>query len=305
MSGRSARAGGENASDEADIDAGLVARLVRGRFPQWAGLPVERLVSGGTVNAVYRLGDELTVRLPLTAGGVEDLEHERRWLPRLAPVLPVTIPTVVALGEPAEGYPWAWAVHRWIDGENPVEGRLDRPEPVARDLAEFVTALHRVDADDGPDAYRGGPLLRVDAEMRTAVESLRETDEPFEIGAVLDAWEESLAAPPWTGPPRWVHGDLMPSNLLLAGDRLAAVIDFATSGVGDPACDLIPAWNLLPTAARGLFRDAVDADDATWLRGRGWALSMAVIQLPYYRDTNPIISANARHVIHEVLASRE
>lgn len=290
--------------DQMDIDAGLVQRLVHDQFPQWADLPVERLASAGTVNAVYRLGDALTVRLPLTAGGTKDLEREGRWLPRLAPALPVTIPTVVATGDPAEGYPWAWAVHRWIDGETPVEGRLAKPELLARDLGEFVTAMRKANIADGPSAYRGVPLATADPHARAAIENLRHTDEPFDADAATAAWQEALAAPPWTGAPCWVHSDLMPSNLLVTGDRLTAVLDFATVGVGDPACDLIPAWNLLPSCARQIFRDTVDVDDATWTRGRGWALAMALIQLPYYRNTNPAISANARHVIREILTTQ-
>jgi len=291
-------------ADEANIDPDLVRRLVRGQFPQWAHLPVERLASGGTVNAVYRLGDTLTVRLPLTSGGTRDLEWERRWLARLAPALPVTIPTVVAMGEPAEGYPWAWAVHEWIDGDTPVEGRVARPEQLARDLAEFMMAMRKVGLDDGPSAYRGVPLHTVDRSTRAAIEALRHTDEPFDADAIADAWAAALAAPAWSSAPCWVHSDLMPSNLLVTADRLTGVLDFATAGVGDPACDLIPAWNLLPSGARDVFRDAVDVDDAMWTRGLGWALSMAVIQLPYYRTTNAVISANARHVITEVLLAQ-
>jgi aminoglycoside phosphotransferase (APT) family kinase protein len=288
---------------EADIDTDLVRRLVRGRFPRWADLPVERLASGGTVNAVYRLGDALTVRLPLTADGVKALDWEERWLPRLAPALPVRIPAVLGRGEPAEGYPWAWSVHRWIDGECPVEGRVAEPRALARDLAAFVTALRKADPGGAPVAYRGVPLATADAETRAAIEELRHTGEAFDAEAATNAWEEALAAPPWTGAPRWVHSDLMPGNLLLTGGRLTGVLDFATGGVGDPACDLIPAWNLLPLPCAYTFRDAVDADDATWARGRGWALSMALSQLPYYRHTNPVISANARHVIRQVLAA--
>ena len=291
-------------ADEATTDAELVRRLLRGQFPQWADLPIERLASGGTVNAVYRLGDRLSVRLPLTAGGVDDLDWEARWLPLLAPRLPVAIPTVVAGGGPAEGYPHPWAVHEWIDGTTPVEGRVAEPELLAHDLAAFVSALRGVSLPDGPAAYRGGSLAAEDGETRDAIEALRHTDEPFDADAAIAAWEDALDAPEWTGAPCWVHSDLMPSNMLVTADRLTAVIDFSTAGVGDPACDLIPAWNLLPAPARESFRDAVGIDDATWRRGRGWALSMALIQLPYYRRTNPIISANARHVIEETQGSR-
>ncbi|MEU8708331.1 aminoglycoside phosphotransferase family protein [Streptomyces sp. NPDC048565] len=288
-------------ADEADTDEDLVLRLLRGQFPQWADLPVRRLESGGTVNAIYRVGTGLTVRLPLTSGGARTLEREAYWLPRLAPLVPVPIPEVVGLGKAAEGYPWGWAVHRWIDGEVLIEGRADEPARLARDLAGFVTAMRAADHSEGPPAHRGKPLAAADAETRGAIEQLRHTDEPFDADVMLAAWEEALAAPECPGEPRWIHSDLMPSNLLGAGGRLAAVIDFGTAGLGDPAVDLIPAWNLLPPAARQVFREAVDTDDATWARGRGWALSMAVIQLPYYRQTNPVISANARYVIRQVL----
>ncbi len=288
---------------EADIDADLVRRLLRGQFPRWADLPVERLASGGTVNAIYRLGDALTVRLPLTASGQKSLEAEQRWLHRLAALLPVAIPAVAATGAPAEGYPWAWAVHRWIEGQTPVQGALAQPEVLARDLAGFVIAMRNISLPGGPVAYRGVPLATVDKATRAAIEELRHTSEPFDAGAALAAWTRALAAPPWTGPGRWLHSDLMPGNLLVADGRLAAVLDFATAGIGDPACDLIPAWNLLPTAARRVFRHAADVDDAMWARGRGWALSMALNQLPYYRITNPVISDNARYVIREVLAA--
>lgn len=290
-------------TDEADIDVELVRRLLRGQFPQWADLPVTRLVSGGTVNAIFRVGEELTARLPLTAGGAEAIDLEARWLPQLAPLLTLEIPTVVAVGEPGEGYHWNWAVHRWIAGRNPVEGRLPEPERAARALAEFGAAMRKVDLPGGPPAHRGGPLREEDESMREAIEALRHTDEPFDADAIAVAWEAALGAPPWTGGRCWTHSDLMPSNLLLSGDRLSAVIDFGTVGMGEPATDLIPAWNLLTPAAREVFREAADVDDASWARGRGWALSMAVIQLPYYRTTNPIISANARHVIREILDS--
>ena len=276
------------------IDTALVRRLLRAQYPCWADLPVTPLASGGTVNAVYRLGDDLTVRLPLTAGGAGDVAKEQRILSAL-PGLPVAVPSVEAVGEPAEGYPWPWAVHTWLDGEPAVEGRT----APARDLAEFVRAL-RTHPADGPPAYRGKPLSAVDAGARRAIDELSRTDEPFDACAALAVWTESLAAPQWTGPPCWVHSDLMPSNLLLRDGRLAAVLDWATAGLGDPACDLIPAWNLLTAATRPAFRDAVGADDATWARGRGWALAMAVIQLPYYRHTNPVISANARYVLAEL-----
>jgi aminoglycoside phosphotransferase (APT) family kinase protein len=285
-------------ADELDVDVALVRRLLAAQFPQWAGLPVEPVASAGTVNALFRLGAGMAVRLPRIGGGVQDVERERRWLPRLAPLLPVAIPVVLGEGRPAEGYPWPWSVYRWLDGENPSRDRLADPGALAADLAAFVAALRGVQPADGPPAYRGVPLATVDAEARTAIARLHGEVDADAAGA---AWEAALRAPAWPGPPVWVHVDLMPGNLLVRDGRLSGVLDFATVGVGDPACDLVVAWYLLPAGARQAFRAAVDVDAATWARGRGWALSMALVQLPYYRDTNPVVAADARHVIGEVL----
>ncbi|MFD3519235.1 aminoglycoside phosphotransferase family protein [Streptomyces sp. NPDC058653] len=289
-------------ADEVPTDEDLVRRLLAAQFPQWAGLPVEHFPSGGTVNAVYRLGDDMAVRLPRIEGGVADLAKEHRWLPWLAARLPVPVPTVLGLGAPAEAYPWPWSVNRWLDGVHPEAGRLAEPGPLARDLAGFVRALRPLDTTDAPPAYRSGPLAEDDDPTRAALSDLRDLGGIVDTEAATAAWEADLRAPDWDGPPVWVHSDLMPGNLLVDGGRLSGVIDFGTTGVGDPASDLIPAWNLLPAGVRDDYRAALGTDDATWARGRGRALSMALIQLPYYLHTNPLIAVNARHVIGEVLA---
>ncbi|MEU9792690.1 aminoglycoside phosphotransferase family protein [Streptomyces sparsogenes] len=284
------------------IDDGLVRRLVAGQFPRWAGLEVRRFPSGGTVNAMYRLGDDMVVRLPLVEGGAGDVARERMWLPRLAPQLPVPIPQALGDGVPAEGYPWPWSVYRWLDGENPEAGALSEPVLLAKDLAAFVAAMRGVALPGAPRAHRGGPLASLDAGTRAAIEELRGMpQEGVDCDAVSAVWEESLRTPEWGGPPVWLHADLMPGNLLVDGGRLTAVIDFGCLGAGDPACDLFPAWNLLPAEAREVFRDALGVDDATWIRGRGRTLSQALIALPYYRETNPAMARNARHVIRAVL----
>ncbi|MEV7445439.1 aminoglycoside phosphotransferase family protein [Streptomyces sp. NPDC091204] len=285
------------------VDEDLVRRLVAGQFPRWAGLPVERFPSGGTVNAMYRLGEDMAVRLPLTEGGAEDVPTEREWLPRLAPALPTPVPEVLGAGEPAEGYPWQWSVCRWLTGENPEAGALGEPVPLARDLAGFVAAMRSITLPGAPRAHRGGPVASLDASTRAAIEELRGIpQEGVDCDAAAAVWEDALRAPEWDGPPVWLHADLMPGNLLVDGGRLAAVIDFGCTGTGDPACDLFPAWNLLPAGAREVFREALGVDDATWRRGRGRTLSQALIALPYYRRTNRTMAVNARHVIREVLA---
>ncbi|GAB7029309.1 aminoglycoside phosphotransferase family protein [Streptomyces sp. NPDC021749] len=284
------------------LDDDLVGRLIAGQFPHWAGLALERFPSGGTVNAMYRLGDDMVVRLPLVQGGAPDVSTEQEWLPRLAPLLPTVIPEVLAAGQPAEGYPWPWSVYRWLTGENPEAGALSEPVPLARDLAGFVAAMRSLTFRGAPAAYRGGPLASLDTQTRSAIEALRGIpEEAVDCDAVAAVWEDALRTPHWDGPPVWLHADLMPGNLLVTGGRLTSVIDFGCMGVGDPACDLFPAWNLLPADARKVFREALDVDEATWIRGRARTLSQALIALPYYRRTNPTMARNARHVIRAVL----
>ena len=293
---------GKMHADEVDTDASLVRRLLAAQFPQWADLPIEPVASAGTDNAIYRLGDDLAVRLPRIHWAIGQVEKEQRWLPTLAPLLPVAIPVLLGKGEPAEGYPWHWSVHRWLNGENPAVDHLTDPGVLAAELAQFVAALQRIDPAGGPPAGRGVPLAERDAPTRTAIDALQGM---VDTAAVAEAWEAALRAPDWRHPPVWIHGDLAAGNLLRVEGRLSAVIDFGCLGVGDPACDLIVAWNLLPAETRNVFRAALHVDDATWERGRGWALSIALIQLPYYRSTNPVLAAGARHTIGEVLADHE
>ncbi|MDT0308667.1 aminoglycoside phosphotransferase family protein [Streptomyces sp. DSM 44917] len=286
------------------VDEHLVRRLIAVQFPAWAGLPVRRFPSAGTVNALFRLGEDLVARLPLYQGGAADVERERTWLPRLAPRLPVPVPEVLGEGEPAEGYPWPWSVYRWLPGENPEAGALTEPEGLARDLAGFVAAMRSAGLPGAPPAYRGGPPAALEASTRAAIEELRGVpEEGVDCDALTAVWESALRGPAARSvPPVWLHADLMPGNLLVdRAGRLAAVIDFGCAGTGDPACDLFPAWNLLPPAARDTFREALAVDDPTWTRGRARTLSQAVIALPYYRRTNPSMAGNARHVIRAVL----
>jgi aminoglycoside phosphotransferase (APT) family kinase protein len=291
-------AAGEIHAHEADSDVGLVRRLLAAQFPQWAARPIERVPSAGTDHALYRLGDDQVVRLPLAWRAAKGLDKELTWLPRLAPLLPVAIPVVLGTGLPAEGYPLPWAVYRWLDGENPRIDHIADTDVLATDLAAFIAALQRVDLADGPAAYRGGPLATQDAGTRAAL---------ADLGGMVDTevatavWDAALRAPEWSDPPVWVHADLMPGNVLVRQGRLTAVLDFSTVGVGDPACDLIVGWFLLPAPAREAFRAAVHVDDATWARGRGWALALALGQVAYFRDTNPVIVADARQVIRAVL----
>ncbi|MFE9814472.1 aminoglycoside phosphotransferase family protein [Streptomyces sp. NPDC005773] len=288
-------------ADEPGTDAALVHRLIAAQFPHWSGLPVERVGAAGTANAMYRLGDDMVVRLPRTAGSAEDMAGEHHWLPRLAPLLPVAIPAPLVAGVPGEGYPYPWSVYGWLDGDCPKVGDASEAALFARDLAGFVTALHRIDPAGGPPSYRSEPLAARTSAVREALADLRAD---IDTGAAAEIWQTALRAHAPTGPPVWIHADLQPGNMLTADRRLTAVIDFGCLGLGDPAVDLIAAWYVLPAAARDTFRAAAEADDAAWARGIGWALSIALMELRYYRQTNAFMADTARHVIAEILADQ-
>jgi aminoglycoside phosphotransferase (APT) family kinase protein len=291
-------------SDEVDTDVSLVGRLLAAQFPQWADLPIEPVRSAGTDNALYRLGEDMVVRLPRIHWATGQVDKEQRWLPRLAPHLPLAIPVPLAMGAPAEGYPWHWSVYRWLAGETATVERVADLRQAATDLARFIAALQRIDPTGGPppgpnNSHRGEALATRDAQTRAAIASLHGM---LDAGAVTTAWEAALAAPTWQGPPVWIHGDLQAGNLLARQGRLSAVIDFGCLGVGDPACDLQVAWNFLSAETRDVFRAALQVDAATWARGRGWALSVGLIALPYYQNTNPALAGISRRAIEEVLA---
>jgi aminoglycoside phosphotransferase (APT) family kinase protein len=289
---------------EIDISAGLAARLIAGQFPQWAGLPVRPVSSAGTECVLYRLGHNLVIRLPRRPGESLDAILTQGVLSRLAPLLPVPVPALIAEGRPTAQYPASWGVLRWLDGDTPVEGHLVEPDLLAEDLAGFLRALWTIDlskADlvDRPPAYRGGPLADQHEFTIDVIEQLRGL---IDTAAARAIWDHAARLPRWDGPQTWIHADMMPGNVVTRNGRLAAVIDFAAAGPGDPSQDLIVAWMLLPASARPAFRRATGADDATWLRGRARALSMALGHLDYYCDTNPVMADNARYTIREILA---
>lgn len=296
-------AAGKMHADEVETDAALVRRLLAAQFPQWSELPITPVRSAGTDNAIFRLGDDLAVRLPRIHWAVDQVHKEHQWLPRLAPFLPRAVPVPVAMGAPAAGYPWHWSVYRWLPGANTTREGIADPCQAALDLAQFITALQRIDTTGGPLAadhnLRGGPLATRDTATREALAALQGM---IDGAAATAVWEVALQAPPWHRAPVWFHGDLLVGNLLFERGRLSAVIDFGGLGVGDPACDLMLAWSLFAGESRDVLRAALAVDDATWTRGRGHALSQALIFIPYYMDTNPVGVGNARRMIDAVLA---
>jgi aminoglycoside phosphotransferase (APT) family kinase protein len=291
-------------ADEIEIDLPLVKRLLAAQFPQWASLPLQPVQPFGTDNALFRLGAHMVVRMPRTERTGQTLEKERKWLPRLAPRLRVAVPIPLAEGMPDEGYPFTWSVYQWLEGENATIDRVTDVNQLAVDLAQFLAAMRRIDATDGPSPgphnfFRGASLAARDEATRAAIAYL---GQKFHTNELISAWEAGLAAPEWDRPPVWIHGDLDSRNLLVKGGRLCAVIDFGGLGIGDPACDVMVAWKLFSKEARNVFRRQLSVDDATWRRSRGWALSQAVIALSYYTlETNPTLVLEAQRWITEIL----
>ncbi|MEV1154533.1 aminoglycoside phosphotransferase family protein [Micromonospora chokoriensis] len=290
-------------ADQVDVTAEVVATLVAAQFPRWRALPIHPLASTGTVNALFRLGAEIVLRFPLRPSADPslraELEREQDRARMLAAHLPVAVPEPLGLGGPGEGYPGAWTAYRWIAGEPVHPDRIDDLDGFARDLAGVVTALRGIDTGGRvwSGSGRGGPLPAEDAGVRSALSASGALTDTARLAEVWDRCRDI----PRHGADGWIHGDLMPGNLLVRDGRLAAVIDLETVEVGDPAVDLMPAWNLFDAGSRETYRRAVGVDDATWERGRGWALEQAINALPYYVQTNLVMAAIARRTLRAIL----
>jgi aminoglycoside phosphotransferase (APT) family kinase protein len=288
---------------KADITAGLVKRLVADQFPQWADLPAWPVDHDGVDNTTFRLGDTMSVRLPSAEHYVEQVDKEHRWLPVLAPQLPLPIPQPLARGVPARGFPRPWSVYRWIEGTPLLDAGVSDMATFAADLADFLVALYKIDPAGGPgpgthNFFRGGPLTVYDRETRDALAALKGE---IDTMCAAEVWETALRAT-WLGPPVWFHGDAQPGNLLVQAGRLSAVIDFGTSGVGDPACDTTIAWTFLSGESSRVFADRLPFDEATWARGRGWAIWKAMIVLVPALREDPEEAAHCKRVIDAILA---
>ena len=298
------------------MTAELAARLVAAQFPQWADLPVTPVELDGWDNTTFRLGDDLSVRLPSAEAYVAQVEKEHRWLPVLASQVPLRIPEPLAKGAPGCGFSRPWSVYRWLPGEHATVERVADLTRFATDLVDFLAALYEVDSAGGPapgehNFFRGGPLTVYDRDAREAISAL---GGEIDTDAATEVWEAALLAT-WDGPPVWIHGDVTAANLLVVEGRLSAVIDFGCSAVGDPACDVVIAWTFFFGDSRAAFRDRLRLDDRTWARGRGWALWKAAITLAKTLGANGAQAETAaarfgwrlgaRDVIQEVLADHQ
>ena len=281
--------------EKREITPAVAARLVAVQFPQWADLPIVPVALDGWDNTTFRLGDDLSVRLPSADAYVAQVEKERRWLPILARDLPLPIPEPVAMGRPSDAFPRPWSIYRWIEGDYASVDRIANLTAFAADLAGFLAVLYAIDASRGPppgmhNFFRGGPLDTYDAQSR---ESIQRLADEIDAVAATEVWEAALAST-WDRSPVWVHGDVVASNLLVAHGRLRAVVDFGCTAVGDPACDLVMAWTFFAGESRRVFRSGLPFDDATWARGRGWALWKALTTLAGEKGGGANADATAR-----------
>lgn len=284
------------------INETLVHRLVTAQFPQWKDLPIRPVTHSGWDNRTFRLGEHMLVRMPSAEDYALQVEKEQQWLPKLAPELPLPIPVPLGLGAPTNDYPWKWSIYSWLPGETASASRIIDLSDFATDLTHFLTALQHIDATNGPPPgqhsfYRGGSLATYDNETRQAIAALKGK---IDTNAAIEIWEAALSTK-WINPPVWVHGDISIGNLLVQNGRLSAVIDFGQLTVGDPACDLAITWTFFNGKSRNAFRSALSLDNATWARGRGWALWKALIVCAELTGTNPLEIENSRRVIDEIL----
>lgn len=284
------------------VDLSVVRRLIARQFPQWAHLSVRPVATSGWDNQTFRLGDRMSIRLPTAREYALAVDKEHRWLPMLAPRVPLPISVPLAKGEPDEGFAFHWSVYEWIEGVPAGIDTIGDMTGFAGSLAAFLVALRDVDPTGAPEPglhnwFRGGPLQVYDSQTRRAIEVL---DGQVLRDTVTEVWQSALRAA-WDTRPVWFHGDVAQGNLLVRDGALAAIIDFGTCGVGDPACDVVIAWTLLSGASREAFRARVDVDPGAWARGRGWALWKALIIYAGALHRDHAAAAEAKRVIDEVL----
>lgn len=293
-------------NEKLTIDDVLVRRLVTSQFSQWKDLSIRPVDIGGWDNRMFHLGNQMLVRMPSAVRYADKVEKEQKWLPRLAPLLPLSIPEPLAMGKPGEGYPWQWSIYRWIEGETAASAHISDLSDFAISLAEFLRVLQSIDSTGGPPAgphnfYRGGELTVYDTETRKAIAALRGK---IDIDTAIEVWETALSTS-WQGSSVWVHGDISAGNLLLQEEKLSAVIDFGGLAVGDPSCDLAIAWTLFKGESREAFCTTLSLDEGTWARGRAWTLWKALIVAAAFSNPNNLEAKECWHIIDEVLADHK
>lgn len=284
------------------IDKSLVSRLINKQFPKFKDYPISPILPGGWDNRVFRLGEDMLIRMPSAKKYEVQVEKEYKWLPKLSPLLPLRIPEPIEIGHEDEIYPWKWSIYKWIDGEIAAKAKVTSLPEFSRQLANFLNTLQKIDSDGAPSPgihnfYRGAPLSYYDKEVRLAIEALKDKMDGLVITKI---WEES-ASTIWNTKPVWLHGDVSAGNLLVNKGKLSAVIDFGMLGSGDPACDLAIAWTFFDKETRKEFHSFLQTNEDVWIRGRGWGLWKALIVSAELTNTNVIEKANSWRVLKEIV----
>ena len=289
-------------SDALNIDLNLVRRLIASQFPSWSDLPITEVLPNGWDNRTFRLGDRMSIRLPSAERYAAQVDREHRWLPVLSDKLPLPIPTPLAIGKPDDSYPYKWSIYGWIDGDTAIPERIDNMPMFASALSEFLVALRSVDTSGAPGpgaGYRGGDLGIYNDQTRRAIEMMG-AESNLDRELLTDIWDTALASK-WNKPPVWIHGDVSSGNILVKDGTISAVIDFGSTAVGDPACDLSIAWTMFDEKSRDTFRNGMDLDEMTWTRGKGWTLWKALIILSGISETNTVEGERSRQTLDRIL----
>lgn len=289
--------------DELEITETLVHQLIKHQCPQWAQLNLMRMPSSGTDHALFHLGKKYIVRLPRIHWASNGIEKECFWLEKLAPYLTIPISMPIFCGKPDKNYPWLWSVSQFHHGHNPNFENKNEYNLLAVELAHFLNQLHTIPImKNAPKSRRGVSLIELNEETTRGITALGDA---FDTKKLMALWQKICQLPQWHNPPVWVHGDFLPGNIIIKNKKLSAVIDFSDVGIGDPACDLVIAWSLLNKESRNIFRKKLNhIDDITWQRGKGWALSIAAIMFPYYKNTNPTLAKLAFRILNEVVMTQ-
>lgn len=287
---------------EFEINENLVQSLLTNQCLKWSNLPLRQVISSGTDNALFRLGNEYIIRLPRiewSPGSInQSINKEYEWVPKIAQLLKTLISEPIFKGNPDKLYPWAWTINKWNEGQTPDFEKENEYELLAKDLAEFLNELHSIRLPEGPYSRRGVSIKEINEETIKAINSLKGD---IDTQKVFSLWEQLINVPLWNKDPVWVHGDFLPGNILIKNNRLSAVIDFTEVGIGDPACDLIIAWSLFNENSRKIFKaNLKNIDENTWKRGIAWALSIALIMLPYYKNSNPVLIFLSKRMINNI-----
>ena len=285
--------------DQVEVDVDIVRGLLAEQRPDLADLPIRPVVSTGTVNALFRIGNNVVARLPLQDRWEEGIEREWRWIPWLSSrISAARLPVPIFKGVPNDAFPFAWSVYGWIDGAPYDDDLVDDETDVARQLARYVLELRALEIPSTAPEGGRDPLAELDDDTREAIEDAKNV---IDAPGAMAVWDQALRTPPWDGTPVWIHGDLLRPNLIVHDGRLEAVIDYGYIGVGDPATDLIAAWAVFGPSGRAAYRDALQPDDGGWARGRGIALHQAAMIIPYYAETNPVFVGLARRTIEQII----